>query len=129
MKSAPDDSDEFEYTQRESMLGYGGVRIGLDGVSGPIPEPEALARAIPLWVGIPEHLETAVSTYISVMSRPEVSVRKAAVAAIGAVVEKYGRLPQESRARQAVLDALEDPSPEVSAAATATACIIRDVLG
>jgi hypothetical protein len=94
-----------------------------------MPEAEALEFAIPQWVEVPEHVEAAVSICIDLMARPEVVIRKAAITAIGAIVRRYGRLPEESRARQAVRDALGDPSAEVSAAAATTSDIIRNVLG
>jgi hypothetical protein len=58
-----------------------------------------------------------------------VAIRKAAITAIGAIVRQYRRLPQESRARQTVSEALKDSNAEVSAAAARTSDIIRDVLG
>lgn len=103
--------------------------IGPDGIVQPMPEAEALEFAIPQWVDVPEHIEGAVSIYIDLMSRPEVAIRKAAITAIGAIVRRYGRLPQESRARQTVREALGDSSAEVSAAAATASDIIRNVLG
>jgi hypothetical protein len=94
-----------------------------------MPEPKALELAIPEWVRIPEHIDDAVSIYIDVMSRPEVAIRKAAMTAIAAVVLEYGRLPQESRARECVRKALDDSSPEVVASAVTTSAIILRVLG
>jgi hypothetical protein len=129
MEPHSDDSDKYDYTYAESALGWGGMVIGPDGIGQPIPEADALAFAIPLWVDIPEHIEDAVSIYIGVMSRPEVAIRKAAITAIGAIVRQYRRLPQESRARQTLSEALKDSNAEVSAAAARTSDIIRDVLG
>ncbi len=129
MERQSDDPDEYDYTYAESALGWCGVVIGSDGIGQPIPEPDALAFAIPQWVDIPEHIEDAVSIYIDVMSRPEVAIRKAAITAIGAIVRQYGRLPLESRARLTVREALHDSSTEVSEAAAITSDIIRNVLG
>jgi hypothetical protein len=119
--SAPD--------HKKSVLGWGGVVIGSDGIGHPMAEAEALEHAIPKFVDAPEHMEDAVAIYIHVMSRPEVAIRKAAITAIGAIVSRYAWLPLESRARQTVKEALEDSSADVSAAARTTSDIIRDVLG
>jgi hypothetical protein len=123
------DAEEYDYTYAESVLGWGGTIIGPDGIGEPMPDAEALAFAIPLWVDVPEHIENAVSIYLDVMSRPEAAIRNAAITAIGALVYRYGRLPHEARVRQIVREALADSSAEVSAAAAATSDIIRNVLG
>jgi hypothetical protein len=129
MKPRSGDADEYDYTYAESALGWGGMIVGPDGIGEPMPDAEALAFAIPLWVDVPEHIENAVSIYLDVMSRPEAAIRKAAITAIGAVVHRYGHLPHEALARQTVREALADSSAEVSAAAAATSEIIRNVLG
>lgn len=123
------DSKEWDYTYIESTLGWGGMIVGPDGIGMPLPEHEALTAAIPLWVNIPEHLDSAVSIYVDVMSRPEVGVRLAAISAIGDIVRKYGRLPHEAQARRAISIAQNDTNPEVAAAAVATSSIVDKVLG
>jgi hypothetical protein len=124
MKNNADDAEEYEETYMESALGWGGMIIGPDGIGRPMPEDEALTVAIPEWVGIPEHLDDAVQIYIEVLGRPEQSVRLAAVTALGEVARRYGRLPDRTNARGAVMRALTDPSSEVRTAAAATLGLI-----
>ena len=126
MENDPDDAEEYQERYIESALGWGGMIIGPDGIGRPTPESEALTAAIPEWVGIPEHLDDAVRIYIKVLGRPEQSVRLAAVIAIGKVARRYGRLPDRTNARGAVMRALTDPSLEVRTAAAATLGLIDE---
>jgi len=115
---------EYDETYVESTIGWGGIVIGPDGIGPSMPEHEALVAAIPGWVGLPEHLDTAVRIYIEVLERPEEAVRLAAVTAIGDVARRHNRLPDWENAREAVRHALDDPSPRVRAAATLTLGLI-----
>ena len=123
------DHDKYKNTYFESATGYGGLVVGPDGFGRPLPEPEALEHAIPLWVDIPEHLTDAVSIYIDSLSRREPEIRLAAVTAIGEVVRRYRRLPHRAGAQQAVSIALKDPVAEVSRAAVRTITEIETTLG
>ena len=124
MENDSDAAEEYDETCIESTLGWGGMVIGPDGIGRPMPEHEALIAAIPEWVGISEHHDQAVQICIEVLERPEDEVRLAAVAAIGEVARRYGRLPNRTAARAAVIGALDDPSPDVRTAAAATLGLI-----
>ena len=124
MKNDADDAEEYEETYMESALGWGGMIIGPDGIGRPMPEDEALTAVIPEMVGTPEQLDDDVRIFLEVLGRPEQSVRLAAVIAIGEVARRYGRLPDRTNARGAVMRVLTDPSPEVRTAAAATLGLI-----
>lgn len=124
MENDSDAADEYDETYIESTIGWGGMVVGPDGIGRPMPEHEALIAAIPEWVGSSEHHDQTVQIYIEVLERPEDEVRLAAVAAIGEVATRYGRLPNRAAAREAVVRALNDPSPDVRTAATATLGLI-----
>jgi len=121
--------DEYHEVYLESAIGYGGIEFGPDGIGRPIPEPEALEYAIPLWLDIPEHIGDAIAMCVDALSRPEIKIRLAAATAIGEFVRRYHQLPHEENARKALSIALQDPSADVAAAAARTMELIGNVLG
>ncbi len=129
MAPGPDEAEAHEASRRTTTLGWGGVRFLPDGRTELVPEPEALARAIPHWVAMPEHLDDAVAIYLGAVTRPEPVVRAAAVRAFGAIAARYERVPKHDAVRRAAEQARGDPDPDVRAAADEAVAALRRVLG
>ena len=126
----PDDLDvEYETTHADSVLGYGGVVLGIDGVLHAMPEHEALAAAIPRWVELPAHEADTLNACLHFAGHDHPAVRAACAAGFGDLARRYGRLAQRARVVRAVQLGLRDRDHDVRGAAARSADILEHTLG
>jgi hypothetical protein len=133
MQHEPPESDdaraEYDSAHADSVLGYGGIVLGADGVPRPMPEHEALAAAIPRWVELADHEADTLGACLDVAAHDHPAVRAAAVAAFGELARRYGRLAERARVVRAIELGLRDRDDGVRGAATRSAAIVEQTLG
>jgi hypothetical protein len=132
MHEPPDSDDtdpEYETTHADSVLGYGGVVLGDDGVLHVMPEHQALTAAIPRWVELPAHEAATVDACLEFAAHDHPAVRAACAAAFGDLARRYGRLTQRERVVRAIELGLRDRDNDVRGAATRSADILEQALG
>ena len=121
--------DEHETTYIESGLMAAGITVGPDGISQPVPQHEAIATAIPLWVRLREHEAETLSVCLRLTSHGHPAVRAAAVAAFGDLARRYGRLAERERVERAIELGLRDRDSDVRGAASRSADTVEARLG
>ena len=124
-----DDTNEYETTYADSVLGYGGIALGPDGVARAMPEHQALAAAIPRWVELAEHKADTLDACLQFAAHDHPAVRSASVAALGALARRYGQLGERQRVVHAIELGLRDRNEDVRGAASRTADILEAALG
>ena len=120
-----DASAQYHSVYTDSVLGYGGVVLGADGIPRPMPEHEALAGAIAHWVQVADHEADALGACLEFATHDHPTVRAAAVAAFGDLVRRYGRLGERDRVVRAIERGLRDGDNDVSSVATRSADVIE----
>jgi hypothetical protein len=124
-----DEDDEFDTTYAESGLMAGGVALGADGVTRPLPEHEALAFAIPQWVLLRGHQSDTLDACLGFAAHDHPAVRAAAAAAFGDLARRHGRLAHRERVVRAIELGLRDRDDDVRGAASRSADIVEAALG
>lgn len=131
MQHEPPDSDdargEYDSVHVDSVVGYGGIVLGVDGVARPMPEHEALAAAIPQWVKLGGHEADTLAACLEFATHDHPTIRAATLSAFGGLARRYGR---RARARRAGGRAgLRDRDDDVRGAAPRSADLIEEALG